>query len=198
MKLVTQIVLAVVIVVLGYLVYDSVNSRIVFEKTFAKRKSVVVDRLKDIRAAQIAYKNEFGKYTSDFDVLLDYINNGKVTIIKKIGDEEDSLAVAQGLVSRDTILIAVRDTVFNSTYIASRTSKFFLDSIPYVPFSNGVKFEMDTATIEKSRVKVPVFEVRSYYKDILRGLDADKHSVKLDQGLVVGSLTETSTNGNWE
>jgi len=198
MKLVTQIVLAIVIVVLGYLVYDSVNSRIVFEKTFAKRKAVVVDRLKDIRAAQIAYKNEFGKYTNDFDVLLDYINNGKVTIIKKIGDEEDSLAVAQGLVSRDTILIAVRDTVFNASYIANRVSKFYLDSIPFVPYSNGVKFEMDTATVEKSRVKVPVFEVRSYYKDILRGLDAQKHSVKLDQGLVVGSLTETSTNGNWE
>ena len=198
MRLIIQIVLSIAIVVLGYFVYDSINSRITFEKVADKRKTVVVDRLKDIRAAQLAYKNEFGKYTDNFDTLLNYIYNGKVTVVKKVGDADDSIAVAEGRVFRDTILIAVKDTVFNASYLENRKSKFNVDSLPFVPYSGGVKFEMDTATVEKSRVKVPVFEVRSYYRDIYRGIDAKKHSVNLDEGLVVGSLTETSTNGNWE
>lgn len=198
MKLAIQIGLAIAIIVLAYLVYNSIDSRIEFEKISEKRRGVVIERLKDIRAAQIAYKTTKGEYAKDFDRLLNFIKNEKMPIIRQIGDIEDSAQVAQGLVTRDTILINVRDTVFSPSYLQNRVTPLNIDSLPYVPFSGGEKFFMDAGEITKNNVKVPVFEAFASNKQIYKGLDAQNYDIKMNDGLRVGSMTEPSTSGNWE
>lgn len=171
-------------------------SRIEFEKLAKARREAVIERLKDIRTAQIAYKHTNGEYAKDFDKLINWVKNGKIQVIKKIGDEEDSLAVARGEVIRDTIYIPAIDTVFSATYIGNR--KFNVDELPIIPNSGGDRFEMDAGEITRNNVKVKVFEVFAPYTSIYKGLETDKHSIKMDDGLRVGSMTDPSTNGNWE
>ncbi|MDQ3190096.1 MAG: hypothetical protein M3Q58_00725 [Bacteroidota bacterium] len=198
MKLGISIALSVAILVLGYFVYDSINSRIKFEKETTRRNKVVEERLKDIRTAQLSYKNLKGEYTNSFDSLITFVKYGRMPIIRQIGDSEDSVAVAAGLVIRDTTYINIIDTLFSKTSMLNRLRPFHLDSISYVPFSAGQKFDLDAGEIEKNRVKVKVFEAFAPYKKIYTGLETQKHNVKLHEGLRVGSMTEPSTSGNWE
>lgn len=198
MKLGIQIGLAIAILALSYFVYDSINSKIAFEKETQRRRDVVVERLKDIRTAQMAYKSTKGAYAASFDSLVDFIQNGKISVIKQVGNFEDSLAVAQGLVTRDTTYVNVIDTIFSKNYLVNRLRPFYVDSLTYVPFSNGEKFQIDAGEIEKNKVNVKVFEVFASYGQIYQGLDVNNHNVKVAEGLKVGSMTEPSTNGNWE
>jgi hypothetical protein len=197
MKTGIQIVLAIAIVVLSYMIYSSIMGRIEFEKLAKERRDAVIERLKDIRTAQIAYKNSNGEFSKDFEKLIGWIKTGKIQVIKQIGDAEDSLAVARGEVIRDTVYIPAIDTVFSPTYLSNRKN-FFLDSLPYIPNSDGDKFEINAGEVTRNNVKVKVFEVFAPYKSVYKGLDTDKHSIKMDDGLRVGSMTDPSTNGNWE
>jgi hypothetical protein len=198
MKLGIQLALSFAILILGYFVFDSINSKIQFEKELKKRKETVTERLKDIRTAQIAYKNLNGEYANDFDVLINFVRTGQMPIIKLIGDAEDSLQVAQGLVIRDTTYVNLMDTLFPERLNQNRIRAFHLDSLPVIPFSGGERFALDAGEIEKNKVKVKVFEAFASYKQILKDLETENHSVKLNEGLRVGSMTEPSTSGNWE
>lgn len=197
MKTAIQIVLLIVIVVLSYMIYDSIMGRIEFEKLAKERREAVIERLKDIRTAQIAYKSENGEYAKDFDKLIEWVKTGKIRVVKQIGDAEDSLALARGEVIRDTIYVPAIDTVFSYSYLGNRKD-FFLDSLPFIPNAGGDKFEINAGEITRNNVKVKVFEVFAPYKSIYKGLETDKHSIKMDDGLRLGSMTEPSTNGNWE
>jgi type II secretory pathway pseudopilin PulG len=197
MKTIIQIVLAIVIVVLSYMIYNSIKGRIEFENQAKERRDAVIERLKDIRTAQIAYKSANGEYAKEFEKLLGWVKTGKIQVVKQIGDAEDSLAVARGEVIRDTIYVPAIDTVFSPNYLGARKN-FYLDSLPFIPNSGGDKFEMDAGEITRNNVKVKVFEVFAPYKSVYKGLDTEKHSIKMDDGLRVGSMTDPSTNGNWE
>ena len=75
MKIAIQALLLVAAVVLAYLVYDSVNSRIVFEQKLAERQSVVVEKLINIRTAQTEFKAEKKRYAKTFDELFNSHSN---------------------------------------------------------------------------------------------------------------------------
>lgn len=204
MKTVIQIVLAIIIVVLTYFIYEGVMTPIRFDKEKAIRYAEVIQRLKDIRTAQIVYKDQFGKYTGSFDTLINFVKTGEMKLVKSIGQiDEDSLAtmteaeaVKKGLIIRDTILMAVADTLFPKGYA--------IDSLRYIPFTEGKEFKMGAGTVlTASKVKVKVFEAKALNVDILHGLD-EQLIINLNDtdkfpGLMVGSLEEANNNaGNWE
>ena len=57
MKKIAQIILAVVIVALVYVIYDQISTPIRFEQEMKAKKAQVIDRIKDIRTAQRAFKS---------------------------------------------------------------------------------------------------------------------------------------------
>jgi type II secretory pathway pseudopilin PulG len=198
MKTVYQIVLGVIIVILGYLLIESIMAPIRFDREKKIRYSATIERLINIRTAQDAYRSRYGKYTGSFDTLIDFMKHGEIKVVKQIGSEDDSLAVALKKVYRDTILIPVRDTILKG---------YPYDSLRFVPFT-GDTFELAAGELNtQSGIKVKVFECKAPNKVILKGLDRqeiinlDDLAKKLDKypGLKVGSLTEATNNaGNWE
>jgi hypothetical protein len=194
MKLVIQGGLLVVAIVLGWLIYESVDSKLEFQKMAESRKAVVVERLKDIRTAQLSYKAEKGEYAASFDKLINYIKTDSITYIRATGNVPDTLtelqAVEMGIVIRDTFKIAVIDTLFAVGYP--------VDSLQYVPFSNNETFVLEAGEVEKNKVNVKVFEAFADYKKIFTGMELSNENIKLDDGLRVGSMTDATTNGNWE
>lgn len=201
MKRILQIVLAIVIIVLGYLLYESLMQPIRFNKDAIYRQGLVVERLKDIRTLQSAYKSEFGQFTGSLDTLINFYKNGKIHVVRQIGSFDDSLAVAEGRVYRDTVAIDVKDTLF------TKKQNFVADSLKYVPIV-GKPFEME-ATIHEtiSKVKVPLFEARTPNDVWMSGMDRqlivnkndDQIKMKKYPGLKVGSVESPNNNaGNWE
>lgn len=186
-KLIIQISLTVLIIVLAYFVYESIMKPIRFNKERATREAKVIERLKEIRTAQIAYKSIYNEYAGTFDTLTNFLKNGTFPVVLKIGDEEDSTAV----IIRDTTYVAVFDSIFKTK------SREFIDSLPFIPYAEGEQFLLKADKIERSRVVIPVFEVFAAYEQFLKGLNI-KNMVEPKEGLKVGSLDSPSVDGNWE
>ncbi|MDD2419713.1 MAG: hypothetical protein EOM16_03165 [Bacteroidia bacterium] len=199
-KILMYVILPAIIIVLGYVIYKSVQQPVVFEKNRKLRESVCIDRLKDIRTLQVAYKSRYNKFTGNMDSLIDFYNNGTITIIKQVGSLDDSAAVAEKRVYRDSIQIAVKDTLL-------KRNNFVVDSIAYIPFSGGKKMILEALIAKVSGVDVPLFEAAAPYDNLLIGLDrqlivnlkADRELVGRYPGLKVGSIDAPNNNaGNWE
>lgn len=210
MKTTFQILLIIVIGFLAFLVYESIMRPVKFQREYNIRTEKVIDRLKDIRSAQVAYKLVNGKYTASFDTLSDFVANGQIPVVRMEGSLNDSMILAGmtelkalelGIIKRDTAYVNVIDTLF-------RTKTWIADSLRYVPFTDKAEFELGTNVLSTaSGVDVEVFEAKVPYEVFLQGLERQEIinlrevDVKLDRfpGLRVGSLTEANNNaGNWE
>lgn len=193
-----KIVLLVIIIVLGYLVYESVMGPVRFKKNVDRRSKAVIQNLVDIRSSQMTYKNIYGKYTSSFDTLVDFLVTGEIPVVKMIPDPEDTTF---SKTIRDTIgYIPVKDSLFG------KRANFDVTHLKYIPYASNELFAMNAGIIEKGGVNVNVFEASSHYKVILNGLDeqmvinliAAREQIEKYPGIKVGSMTEASTDGNWE
>lgn len=204
MKKVAQIVLVVVIVGLAYLLIDDIMTPLRFQTTKNQREAVIVERLKDIRTAQRAYKQANNKYAKTFDSLIAFVLTDSLTFEKAIGSADDSVAVAKGLVKKESFKVAAIDTIFG----AKKLTAAQINDFPNIPFGNGSKFIMDAGDFTtESKVVVPVFECKAPYKTFLSDLDRqelinlidERKSLEKYAGLKVGSMTEaTNDAGNWE
>ena len=93
-KIACEVVLGALIVLLVWLTVKSVQKPVQFNKEVAARSQVAIQRLKDIRTLQEAYKSVNGLFSSTVDTLKLFYENGKMDIVMQIGSLDDSLAVA--------------------------------------------------------------------------------------------------------
>ncbi len=202
MKIALKLVLLVIIVGLGYMVVESIMEPVRFNKQKDIRKVAVIQKLEDIRSAELAYKAINGTYMSDWDTLIDFIKNTQFPIVKEIADPNDT---TNSIIIRDTIgYVPISDSLFGH-----RTS-FNADHLKYVPipkkYFDNEKFELQTGAIERGGLPVHVFECKVPFKIMLKGLDRQliinlkKRVEEMNRyaGLKVGSLDEASTEGNWK
>jgi hypothetical protein len=212
MKTAIQVVLLVGIIILAYLLFESIQKPIRFNKEKDRREASTIQRLKDIRSAQLAFRAEYNRYTGDFDTLINFLKTDSFRVVKAIGSVPDSMieelgrakaerqALRDGLISRDTIKLSVKDSLFAATY--------YIDSLRFVPFTKGYQFEMAAGVLETgSKVQVRVFEAKVPYDILLAGMDRQlvinyketREKITGYPGLKVGSLVEATNNaGNWE
>ena len=187
----------------SWMVYDSPTSLQKFQEQSNFRKSAVIQNLKDIRTAQVAYKDKYRVYSDNFNSLLNFINNDSIVFIKAIGEVPDSLteeeALNAGIISRDSIYILVKESIYNEDYLSNRDTRFELDieSLQEVPFSEGENFNIEAGNIEKGKVIGQVFEVSTSYASFLKGIDAKNKGLELNDIIKVGSMNDASINGNW-
>ena len=223
-KVLTYLILPACIAGLTYALVSSIMEPVNFEKHKEYRKGIAVQRLKDIRDLQVAYKNVNGKYTADMDSLIMFYKEGKMKVVMQIGSQDDSLAMAntkalkkrnpkikpeemlklynqgQSLVFKIENEIPVRDTLFNSR------ENFVIDSLAFIPFC-GDSVSMASTIKRVSGVNVPLFEASMPWKSLLKGLN-NQLRINLDaqcadqgkyKGLQVGSISAPNNNaGNWE
>lgn len=210
MKTAFQILLTIAIIVLGYFLVNSINKPVKFQKDYETRRDKVIERLKEIRSAQVAYKSVNGIYTANFDTLSAFIAKDSLPMVRMEGALTDSMleagmteatALKMGIITRDTSRISVKDSLFSR-------KPWITDSLRYVPFTDKKEFEMGIGIIRTaSEVEVPVFEAKVHNNTYLNGLDEQEiinindrqRQLEKYPGLKVGSLTEANNNaGNWE
>ena len=193
-------------IILVFQIYNSIDAPIEFNKLKNERYQKVIERLKDIRNAQVAFKSVNGIYSDNFDSLVNFIETGQFTIIEK----RDSSYMQYDRVYRIDMLreVIVVDTL---GFVSVKDSLFKNDNrykdLALVPI-DGIdeKFSIKADIIDKNGYNVPVFEVKVSKDVILFDQNKDllmqeKETVSVDgvngPALVLGSLEDVSTNGNW-
>lgn len=206
MKTVLQIILWIACFGFGYLIYQSVNAPLEFAKVKEERYQGVINRLKDIRNAQEAFKLSKNRYAQNFKELIEFIENGQYVITQQRDtsylqfNEQFGIDMQVEEKIIDTLdFVSVKDSLFK------KDDRFKdLMMVPYA--QNNEEFNLQAGFIEKSGFRAAVFEAKVPKDAVLYDQPKDlvareKTYVNVDEvngsDIKVGSMEEVSTNGNW-
>lgn len=209
-KKIAQIVLAFVIVGLVYVIYQQISTPIKFDKELATRQASVIERIKDIRTAQRAFKSKYMRFTGSFDSLEQFILTDTLELERKLVDEDDSVAMAMlkksGKKNVEKFKIAVIDTIFSPKKLTEKEVK----EMRYIPYSNNKPYYLEAGIITtESKVVIPVVECRApykafldtvaYHQEVVNLIDDAENNFNRYPGVKFGSM-ESGNNeaGNWE
>ena len=187
-------------------IYSSINGPIKFNQVKNDRYSEVIDRLKDIRNAQIAHKDVRGFYANNFDSLVSFIDTGIFTLIEKRDssylqyDRTYRIDMLKEVEIVDTLgFVSVKDSLFGENESYKMMARVPIEG-------TDSEFSIKSDIIDKNGYEVPVFEVKVSKNTLLFDQDQDlvkqeNETVSVDgvngPEIILGSLTNVSTNGNW-
>ena len=211
MKKLFQIILAVAIVGLVYVIYVQISTPIRFDKETKAKKAQVIDRIKDIRTAQRAFKSKYQHFTASFDSLSPFVLTDTLELERKIVDEDDSAAMAMlkksGKKNIEKFKIAVIDTIF----APKKVTRQDVENFRFIPGTgNKAQFIMEAGIITtESKVVIPVVECRAPYKafldtvayrqEVINLIDEEQNNFNRYPGVKFGSMDSGNNEaGNWE
>lgn len=109
---------------LAWYLYDNINSTIKFKEAIVSTEKQITDKLEVIREAEKAFLQQYGHYTSNWDSLINFIENGQVPItlrsekITQLSYGEEKVEV-----TIDTIgYMSAKDRIFKKTYAMNASS----------------------------------------------------------------------------
>ena len=209
MKKLFQIILAVAIVGLVYVIYVQISTPIRFDKETKAKKAQVIDRIKDIRTAQRAFKSKYQHFTASFDSLSAFVLTDTLELERKIVDEDDSAAMVKksGKKNIEKFKIAVIDTIF----APKKVTRQDVENFRFIPGTgNKAQFIMEAGIITtESKVVIPVVECRAPYKafldtvayrqEVINLIDEEQNNFNRYPGVKFGSMDSGNNEaGNWE
>lgn len=227
MKTIIKILLVASIGLLSYMCVMSIVTPIKFDETKTAREKVIIQRLIDIRTAEVEFKNQKGVYTDSFPELFNFLKTAKKKTVLKEGSLSDKQLeaglteaaaarivrkgnkaeiIANGLENfrRDTAYLNMIESIFPEKYTLET-----IEQLAEIPFSNNEKFalKVNNEYYNATNIKIPLFEATAAYttylydlnrQEMLNVIDLQKKLEKYP-GLQVGSVIEPNNNaGNWE
>jgi hypothetical protein len=208
MKVVMRVLLVLAIFLLAYISWKSIQGPIDFNAEVERRERAVIQRLVDIRTAQVALRAQEGSYTASFDTLINFVKDGKIATLVKSGDLTEA-QLEEGMTEEKAMQIIrtgnerairaaglwddtknapqlVRDTIFSPAVevLYPNRTNFSIDSLRYVPYGKGAEFEMGVdSLITASGYPIQVFEAKTPYTVYLGDLDKKLLNQKIEEVL---------------
>jgi apolipoprotein N-acyltransferase len=209
---VISILLLGVIGLLAYKNYQSIAGPVEFGKLKEKRYQQVVNQMIKIRQAQLAHKEITGDYQEDINKLATFVDTAEFALTVKrdttIADEKKNRAFGldpqTGGYYLEKVLVdtvgfkSIKDSLFSNTDVAQLLKYKFEGA------TNQIKLEV--SEIQDDENFIPVFKATAYKKDILADQPDNFVRPELEvkaveqidgEAIIVGSLDEVSTSGNW-
>lgn len=197
-----SILLIAIAIFLVYKINFEITKPIKFNEEKKERYAKVINHLKIIRDAEIAYKKVNGNYTTDSQALIQFIENGKFALTQTRYVPK-TISVGGGITK--TVEERVVDTIGYEEVKNAFKGKDYKNMMK-IPGTDQ-NFKIEIGEIEKIvGLKAPVFEVKVDKSLILAGMD--ENLVKQEKEAIggeeirgefirVGSLTDVSEDGNW-
>lgn len=187
-KILSYVLIPVILFLSWYLI-NAFRVPILEQKRIEKIEAQVIEKLKLIRMAQIAYLGVNGKYCGDWNELEKFVNEGEIKIVDKKEIEYDSAGrTFSKFILTDLGKVAVKDSIFPERNYPG----FKIESLKIIPGS-GKTFELFADKIDAGGVTVDVFEAKDVAPE-----NPKRRANKNEKALRVGSRTEVTTSGNWE
>jgi hypothetical protein len=210
---------------LTYGVFFSIDEEVQFMETKARVDAETIQRLKDIRDMEEAYRAVRGKYTADTDSLLAFIQEENLPVAFNMGSFHDTLTEAASrkagyvlkrsdvarvgaklgyteeqfldMISMDKVVYKVRDNVFTSYFSENLTQEKREEKrLPPVSLDS---LWFNPLTGERFVLKTGTVETGGVTLPTVLCQDPTpfgREGIKKDT-LRFGSLTESHTDGNW-
>ena len=194
MRIVINLLLAAIVIGLVWVLISSIREPIKFKAEKQKREQAVVDRLMKVRQAQEAFRYMKGGFAPTFDSLSHVLRTDSFAIIKVLGDPDDPNFT--GEIVYDTAYVQAYDSIRSELGIP-------IDSLAYVPYSGGERFEIQADTITYQSTNVPVVEV-GVRRKVFMGPYKDPRFARYDSDynpnsvLKFGNMNAPNLSGNWE
>ncbi len=210
-KILLQIVLALVAVGLGIWLCMSIVTPMKFDSEYAKRGAACAEKLKAIRTLEEAYKQTYRCYCGNFDTLFNrLLNEDSLRITTKVVyrdrfpqdsnfvlEEISELeAIKKGYIARkDTLVNPIKQLLENKKLLirdADTMRNMTIDEIRnlrYLPYPKGTteEFEIQAGMLEKDYGKIPLVEVK---------VTIDRLMSDCDEQLVINKLDELKKKHN--
>ncbi|MDR1345480.1 MAG: hypothetical protein LBK03_02100 [Bacteroidales bacterium] len=222
-KTLFRIFLVIVALFFALLAFRSIMRPEKFKKVYELRKSEIVNRLTTLRAVEAVYKTEFKRYTADIDSLVEFANNGYISIVKNVGEIPEGMteaeALKRGILTKQTIKVPAKNKILEiDPNVQFGTFKHF----QYIPETNRKKFEIQVSSLKSKTYEIPVYRVEVEVDDILSNMEKsispeesgmftkfwnyliynrlpEEQQYKSQYGIIwLGSLSEANTAGSWE
>ena len=210
MKKGIQLLLALVIIGLIYVIAVQIHTPLSFDKQMKVRNAAVITKLKDIRTAERAFKGKYQHFTDNFDTLINFVLTDSIEFEFKLVDEDDSVGMAKlkksGKKNIEKRYVNAIDTIFSP----KRLSRQDVEDLRYIPTTDKqAQFIMEAGSAVASNVTVPIVECRAPYKmfldtvayrqEIINLIDDEENNFNRYAGVKFGSM-ESGNNeaGNWE
>lgn len=203
-----SIILSLIIIGMIYFLYSEIMSPVKFKDEYNKRSTEVINKLKDIRTIQEAYKTSNGRFCSDIDSLLIFLETGKVNMVRKYGIIPDSLtqeqAIKIGIIKSDTVQVNLLQKLIEEKKLITKEKE--IKNLKYIPYSDNKVFEMKAGFVKRGGIMVPVFEacadIMTYTKGLKKQDIINKKAETEERfgysGWKVGDITQPVIEGNWE
>jgi len=206
MKTIIQILLAAAIGFLAYFCIMSVLTPINFDKEKKEREILIIQRLVDIRTAEVEFRSQKQVYTTDFTELLNFLKTGKkasvikegvlsdsqlesglteekaaqiVRLAKATGNDKDVIAKGLQNFSRDTIYLDLISTLYDDRYTAET-----IDEIKYIPYSekkDTFVLEANNSYVNSTNFLIPLFQASCRYETYLSDLNRQELLNEVDK-----------------
>ena len=137
----------ILVIGLSYALYSAIMNPIRFNNEKNSRSADVIERLKDVRKAQIAFKEVNRYYASNFDELIPLIDTGVFTIVQR-RDEELKFynKIYREYQLKDTTYIDtlgfanIKDSIFGENYNTQ--------NLRFIPHAQGTELELRAGKIK--------------------------------------------------
>jgi Ca2+/Na+ antiporter len=211
LHIVIILVLLALIGFFGYKLFQSIAEPVKFEEVKEERYEKVVAQLIRLRDAQVAHKLITGKYTDDIEALAKFIDTAQFALTQKRDssvidvdkNKRYGLSGTGGYYKEITMIDtlgfkSVKDSLFSNVDIRSL--------LKYPIEGAQGQITLKKGTITDGNNQLQVFEARAMKKDILfdqperllqRELEIKAVEAIDGDAIIVGSLEEVSTSGNW-
>jgi hypothetical protein len=198
--------ISVILIGLAALLIYNINFEIIKPIKFNKEKRIkyakVIENLKIIRDAEVAYKKVNGKYTDNGEGLIKFIDTAKFALTQT-RNVPKTINVGGGITKE--IEERVVDTIGYEDVRASFVGRDYKNMLQ-IPNTDQM-FKLEIGEVEKIiGLKAAVFEVKVDKALILAGMD--ENLIKQEKEAIggeeirgefvrIGSLGEVSEDGNW-
>jgi biotin carboxyl carrier protein len=180
-----SIVFLLLAIYLGYFLVDSVKSVIDEEKYITRTEASIIEKLKLIRDTEVAYQLVHGKYTSNWDSLISFLDSGTIYITER---REEIIPKEYGteevIVHVDTVgNMTAKEYVFTELYLLNATDTGVIQNMNFKVGDNITKnFQLYTLN-----TKEKLFKVRSQYEGVVTKLNFDQGS-RVNKGDIIAEM----------
>lgn len=212
-----QLFLLVGALLVAYFGWNSVNEPVQFDKERDEKYIEVIHKMREIRDAQIAYRDYHNQYAPTWDELISFIDTGKYVVLEKkdvkVMKTQRGLSYEGTKTVIDTLdVVPLKDSLFKKYKTASKTQ---INELRYIPgLKDKKEFEIESTleenydSLNERNIRTIRFEVRVPKRILLNSLNNNydqfyvereinaKKDIK-DSVLKIGSLYINSTDGNW-